>query len=174
MKAAVPRLRAVSHLDGWETQWDRLVDQAPLPSPFLRSWWLTGTGGPQRRFLLVADGERLIGGLALDGRGWPGLQILHMMGSGYLCPDHMDMVAAPREEQVTIGLLKDWFRRPGGRLVDLEGVPAHSRLTRDLRDRASVKSKRVCSCVQRPLKSTWPVANAALKPPSMSRFTPFT
>jgi CelD/BcsL family acetyltransferase involved in cellulose biosynthesis len=44
----------------------------------------------------------------------------------------MDMVAAPREEQVTIGLLKDWFRRPGGRLVDLEGVPAHSRLTEAL------------------------------------------
>ena len=26
----------------------------------------------------------------------------------------------------------------------------------------------------RPLKSTWPVAIAALKPPSMSRFTPLT
>ncbi len=108
----MPRLLAVSRLDGWETQWDRLVDRAPLPSPFMRSWWLTGVAGPQRRFLLAVEGGRLMGGLALDERGWPGLEVLHMMGSGRLCPDHMDLIAAPGEEEVTISLFRAWFHRP--------------------------------------------------------------
>ena len=128
MKASVPRVVVASGLDGWETQWDRLVDLSPLPSPFLRSWWLTGAGGPRRRFLLAVDGERLIGGLALEAARWPGLEVLHLMGGGYLCPDHLDLLAGPTEEDVTIGLLRDWFQRPGGRLLDLEGVPGHSRL----------------------------------------------
>ena len=128
VKASVPRVVVASGLDGWETQWDRLVDLSPLPSPFMRSWWLTGAGGPQRRFLLAVDGERLIGGLALETTGWPGLEVLHLMGGGYLCPDHLDLLAGPTEEGVTIGLLRDWFQRPGGRLLDLEGVPGHSRL----------------------------------------------
>ena len=55
-----------------------------------------------------------------------------MMGSGYLCPDHMDLLAVPGEEDVTIRLLRGWFQRPGGRLLDLEGVPGHSRLIETL------------------------------------------
>ncbi|MBF6557854.1 MAG: GNAT family N-acetyltransferase [Acidimicrobiales bacterium] len=132
MKEPVPRLLAVSHLEGWEGQWDGLVDQAPLPSPFLRSWWLTSTAGPQRRFLLAVDGEQLMGGLALDERGWPGLQILHMMGSGHLCPDHMDLITAPGQKDLTISLLRTWFQRPGGRLLDLMGVPGNSRVVEAL------------------------------------------
>ncbi len=128
----MPRMLAVSGLDGWESQWDALVDRAPLPSPFLRSWWLTGTAGARRRFLLAVDDDRLLGGLALDERAWSGLEIFHMMGSGHLCPDHMDLIAAPGEEDVTIGLLRSWFQRPGGRLVDLTGVPAHSWLVEAL------------------------------------------
>lgn len=122
MKEPSPGLLCVSDLDGWASQWDQLVGHAPLPTPFLRSWWLTGTAGPRRRFVLVADEGRLLGGLALDETGGPGLRALHMMGSGSLCPDHMDLLAAPGEEDVTIGLLRDWFRRPGGRLLDLTGV----------------------------------------------------
>lgn len=126
------QLVEVSQLDGWATQWDRLVDEAPLPSPFLRSWWLTGAGGPQRCFVLAVAGERLVGGLAVDRRGWPGLDLVLMMGDGRLCPDHMDLVAAPGEEDVVIGLLADWFRRPGGRFVELAGVPGDSRVRRAL------------------------------------------
>jgi Acetyltransferase (GNAT) domain len=116
VKEPEPGLLAVSRLDGWEQQWDGLVDQAPLPSPFLRSWWLTGTAGPRRLFLLAVDGE----------------QILHMMGSGYLCPDHMDLIVAPGEEDVTSALLLGWFQRPGSRLLDLTGVPDHSRMAEAL------------------------------------------
>ena len=54
--AAPPNLIDAPRLDGWAAQWDRLVDSSPLPTPFLRSWWLTGAAGPDRHFLLVVDG----------------------------------------------------------------------------------------------------------------------
>jgi CelD/BcsL family acetyltransferase involved in cellulose biosynthesis len=128
VKDSVPKLLVVSSLDGWKTQWDRLVDLSPLPSPFLRSWWLTGTGGPHRCFLLAVDRDQLLGGLALEEERRLGLQLLRMMSSGHLCPDHVDLLAAPGEEDATIRALRAWFRRPGARLLDLEGVPADSRL----------------------------------------------
>jgi hypothetical protein len=65
---AQPILLDVSHLNGWAAQWDQLVDSSPLPSPFLRSWWLTGAGGPGSHFLLVVNGAHLLGGLALEKR----------------------------------------------------------------------------------------------------------
>ena len=43
---APPSLLDVSRLGQWATQWDQLVDASPLPSPFLRSWWLTGPADP--------------------------------------------------------------------------------------------------------------------------------
>ena len=123
-----PRLLVVPSLASWQDQWDRLVDGSPLPSPFMRSWWLTGTGGPRRRFVLVVDGARLLGGLALEERRRFGLEHLGMMGSGRLCPDHLDMLSAPDGEDATIGLIRAWFGRPGARLLDLEGIPEGSRL----------------------------------------------
>jgi len=65
---AQPILLDVSHLNGWAAQWDQLVDSSPLQSPFLRSWWLTGAGGPGSHFLLVVNGAHLLGGLALEKR----------------------------------------------------------------------------------------------------------
>ena len=128
MGGSAPSLLVVSALDGWATQWDRLVDQAPIPSPFLRSWWLTGAGGSRRRFLLAVDDHRLVGGLPLEDAGVPGLQCLRIMSGGHLCPDHMDLVAAPGEVDVTVGLVRAWLSRAGGRLIELSGVPAGSPL----------------------------------------------
>ncbi len=132
MRQSVPSLLVVPHLERWESQWDQLVDLSPLPSPFLRSWWLAGAGGPRRRFLLVVDDDRLLGGLALEEKRRLGLQCLRMMGSGRLCPDHMDLLAAPEDEDATIRLIRTWLCRPGARLLDLEGVPAGARLIRAL------------------------------------------
>ena len=89
---APPSLLDVPLLNGWAAQWDQLVDSSPLPSPFLRSWWLTGAGGPGRHFLLAVDGAHLLGGLALEKRH-PMLSV-RMMGDGSLCPDHLDLLAA--------------------------------------------------------------------------------
>ena len=127
---APPRLLDVPRLGGWAAQWDELVDASPLPSPFLRSWWLTGAGGPGRHFLLVVDGTRLLGGLALEWRH-PMLSI-RMMGDGSLCPDHLDLLAAPGHEAAVVSLLRDWLGRPGERLLDLRGIRPGSRLLQAL------------------------------------------
>jgi CelD/BcsL family acetyltransferase involved in cellulose biosynthesis len=119
---AAPSLLDVPQLNGWAAQWDRLVDSSPLPSPFLRSWWLTGTGGPGRHFLLVVDGAHLLGGLALEKR--PMLSV-RVMGEP-LCPDHLDLLAAPGHEATVVSLLRDWLGRPGERLLDLSGIRAGS------------------------------------------------
>jgi CelD/BcsL family acetyltransferase involved in cellulose biosynthesis len=123
---APPSLLDVPHLGGWAAPWDELVDSSPLPSPFLRSWWLTGAGGPGRHFLLVVDGARLLGGLALEKRR-PMLSV-RMMGDGSLCPDHLDLLAAPGHEAAVVSLLRDWLCRPGERLLDFKGIRAGSRL----------------------------------------------
>jgi CelD/BcsL family acetyltransferase involved in cellulose biosynthesis len=123
---ASPSLLDVPHLNGWAVQWDQLVNSSPLPSPFMRSWWLTGAGGPGRHFLLVVDGAHLLGGLALE-RRHPMLSI-RMMGDGSLCPDHLDLLAAPGHEVAVVSILRDWLCRPGERLLDLKGIRAGSRL----------------------------------------------
>jgi CelD/BcsL family acetyltransferase involved in cellulose biosynthesis len=116
----------VTHLNGWAAQWDQLVDSSPLPSPFLRSWWLTGAGGPGRHFLLVVDGTHLLGGLALEQRHR--MRSVRMMGDGPLCPDHLDLLAASGHEAAVVSLLRDWLCRPGERLLDLKGIRAGSQL----------------------------------------------
>jgi CelD/BcsL family acetyltransferase involved in cellulose biosynthesis len=127
---APPSLLDVPRLGGWAARWDQLVDSSLLPSPFLRSWWLTGVGGPGRHFLLAVDGAHLLGGLALEKRH-PLLSV-RMMGDGALCPDHLDLLAAPGHEAVVVSLLRDWLCRPGERLLDLKGVRAGSRLVEAL------------------------------------------
>jgi CelD/BcsL family acetyltransferase involved in cellulose biosynthesis len=120
----------VTQLNGWAAQWDQLVDSSPLPSPFLRSWWLTGAGGPGHHFLLVVDGAHLLGGLALEQRH--SMLSVRMMGDGSLCPDHLDLLAATGCEAAVVSLLRNWLCRPGERLLDLKGIRAGSRLAEAL------------------------------------------
>jgi CelD/BcsL family acetyltransferase involved in cellulose biosynthesis len=127
---APPTLLDVTDLGEWSAAWDRLVDASPLPSPFLRSWWLSGTGGAGRHFLLVIDETQLIGGLALE-QHHP-LSGIRVMGDGPLCPDHVDLVAAPGQEAAVVGVLRKWLCRPGSRLFDLRGVRAGSPLAETL------------------------------------------
>ena len=127
----------VPRLDSWAAQWDQLVDSSPLPSPFLRSWWLTGAGGPGRHFLLAVDGARLLGGLALEQRN-PILST-RVLGDGSLCPDHLDLLAAPGHEAEVVGHLRDWLCRPGERLLDLKGIRAGSRLIEALPGRVRLE-----------------------------------
>jgi CelD/BcsL family acetyltransferase involved in cellulose biosynthesis len=117
-------LQVVPELAAWASQWDGLVDRSDLASPFLRSWWLAGAGGAGRSFLLVVRGGRLLGGLAVQEERTLGLTRVRMMGSGVLCPDHLDLLAARGQEQAVVAAVAGWLRRPGQRIVDLAGLRA--------------------------------------------------
>ena len=153
------RLIDVPNLDGWVTQWDQLVDSAPLPSPFLRSWWLAGTSRFGRHFLLVVDDTRLLGGLALEERH-PTARI-RMMGYGS-ASDHLDLLAAPGHEATVIKLLGDWLRRPGGRLFDLKGIQSGSRLIEALPGR--VRREPMAVAPFTPLPSSADAYRSSLSP----------
>lgn len=123
-----PSLLVRPELGRWAAQWDRLIDLSRLPSPFLRSWWLTGTAGPGRRFVLVVHDDVLLGGLALEQRRRLGLPFFTMMGAGPLCPDHLDLLADRGQEDAVITSMSTWLQRPGRRLLQLEGIDADSLL----------------------------------------------
>ena len=128
MTSTPPDLLVRDRLGGWACQWDRLVAASAVPSPFMRSWWLAGTAGAHPRFLLIARNGQLLGGLALEEERRLGVPWLRMMGAGPLCPDHLDLLAAPGQQDTVISLLQRWLSRPGSRLLDLEGVLGTSRL----------------------------------------------
>jgi CelD/BcsL family acetyltransferase involved in cellulose biosynthesis len=116
--------------------WDELVIAAPLPSPFLRSWWLSAMAGPESRFLLVREGQQLIGGLAVNEIRRAGLTVLRPLGADGLAPDHLDVLAAPGAEDRVIVALRRWLSRPSSRLVDFPGVVENSRFAGLLGPRA--------------------------------------
>src|SRR5262245_13102097 len=127
-----PRLVTQPSLGPWAEQWDRLGETLPLPSPFLRSWWLGATAQGRPGFLLVIEDGRLIGGLAVQHEPRAGLDVIRLMGTGVLCPDHLDRLAAPGREDAVDRALASWWKRPGSRLVDLDGVATGSQLERAL------------------------------------------
>lgn len=106
--------------------WDELVDQSPLPTPFLRSWWIEALSGPRTRVLLVREGGRLVGGLALERDQLLGITRWRVVGSGKLCPDHLDLLARPDRTGAVGAALHEELTRPASWLLDLEGVRAHS------------------------------------------------
>lgn len=123
-----PHVIVRTGLGSLEPAWDTLVELLPLPSPFLRSWWLKQTAGGTLRFLLVMDSDVLVGGLALQEERWLGVPRLRVVGAGALCPDHLDTVALPGREEDVLAALASWLCRPGSRVLDLEGVAGGSRL----------------------------------------------
>jgi CelD/BcsL family acetyltransferase involved in cellulose biosynthesis len=121
--------RIVGELGAFRDAWDALVEAQPLPSPFLRSWWLDHTAGPHPLFVLVLAESALVGGLALErDRRW-GVTRLRVQGAGALCPDHFDLIAAPGWEAAVTGRIAAWLGAGGARVIDLEGVAAHARIT---------------------------------------------
>jgi CelD/BcsL family acetyltransferase involved in cellulose biosynthesis len=135
----VPQVVENSRLGALAPAWDQLADRLPLPSPFLRSWWLEATGARRPCFLLVMNGGRLVGGLALEqGRRWP-VPWFHLMGAGPLCPDHLDLLAAAGWEDRVVAALAAWMARPGSRVFDLDGVAGHSRIAAALPGRVRRK-----------------------------------
>lgn len=121
------RTETCTALGAHREAWDALVAQQPLPSPFLRSWWVENAVGHRPCLVLVLDGETLIGGLALEEDLRLGVPRLLAAGSA-LAPDHVDLIAAPGRCDDVVGALAQWFRRPGSRLVDLSLTPTPARV----------------------------------------------
>ena len=119
-------------LDGHREAWDSLVGQQPLPSPFLRSWWLEGVAPQGTTYALVMDGRQLVGGLALREHRLAGVRRYTAPGPAVLCPDHLDLVAAVGSEDAVARVVGEWFARPGQRVLDLRGVADSSLLARAL------------------------------------------
>ncbi|WP_395657762.1 GNAT family N-acetyltransferase [Nocardioides sp.] len=117
-------------LGPWRERWDELVLRQPLPSPFQRSWWLEAAAPERTTYLLVTDGEQLVGGLALGVRGSGPATRLTAPGPTVLCPDHLDVLVEPGREAVVGAVVADWFGRPGQRLLDVRGTVASSLLSR--------------------------------------------
>jgi Acetyltransferase (GNAT) domain len=123
-----PRLLVLPELGRWASQWDELVDLSPLPSPFVRSWWLTGTVGPPVLLSPARTGWTPLGGLALEEGRRLGAPPFRMMGAGPLCPGHLDLLAAPGQQDAVVRAVGAWLCRRGARLLDLEGLRGGTRL----------------------------------------------
>ena len=116
--------------------WDALVDAQDLPTPFLQSWWVAEAASGTPVVLLCLDAGELVGGAAFEvdrvGRGPLSVQRVRTLGQGTLAPDHLDLIAAPGRGDEVLERVVGWLRRPGSRLVDLDGLAAGGRLAHAL------------------------------------------
>ncbi|GAA1730462.1 GNAT family N-acetyltransferase [Aeromicrobium alkaliterrae] len=132
------RVVRVSSLGPWAGPWDELVAQMALPSPFLRSWWLEGVSGPSDHYVLVVEGDTLVGGLALTRQRRLWIERFRVLGHGTLCPDHLDLVATPDRAHDVARVLRGWFAARGSRLLDLHGLAETSVLVQAFADGGEV------------------------------------
>lgn len=118
----------VRDLGGWRESWDALVATAPVPSPFLRTWWLEAVAGSNSRYVLVVEDGAVIGGLALERVRRFGVSRYRFAGSGDLCPDHLDLLAAPTRQSAVVAAVSAWLGRPGSRALEVTGLVEDSLL----------------------------------------------
>jgi len=132
MPAARLELRILSELGDLAVEWDALAAAQPLPSPFLRSWWIDHVAAGELVLPCWFDGPRLVGGAAFErdrpGRGRLSIERLRNVGQGVLAPDHLDVIATEEHRDRVAAELVEWLQRPGSRIVDLDGLAAGGRL----------------------------------------------
>ncbi len=127
----------VASLEGWREQWDELVLAAPLPSPFMRSWWVESVSRAVPIFVLVVDGTKLLGGLALERRPVGPFGYWTHPGPGGLTADHIDLVARPDAVDDVCTHMRGWGSRRGGVLLDLTGMRQGAALARPFEGRVT-------------------------------------
>jgi CelD/BcsL family acetyltransferase involved in cellulose biosynthesis len=130
------RVDVVAGLGGRADAWDDLVQRQALPSAFLRPWWVDAAAEGLPQLVLCLDGDELVGGAAFEvdvlGRGPLRIERVRCLGQGPLAPDHLDVVAAPGRRPDVVRAVVGWLRRPGTRVVDLDGLAADGALARVL------------------------------------------
>ena len=106
--------------------WDALVDGSPRATPFLCSWWLEAVAAGTPTFVLVFDGDELLGGAPLVEDRRRGVRRYRLATAG---SEHgLDLVAAPGRTDAIADAVGAWLNRPGNRIVDLSGVRADNAL----------------------------------------------
>lgn len=120
------RIEVLDHLGGLAPAWDRLVAAQRLPSPFLRSWWIDHVAVGGLAVVACFAGDDLVGGAAFEvdrvGRGPLGIERVRCVGQGVLAPDHLDLIATPEHHLEVARAVLGWLRRPGSRVIDLDGL----------------------------------------------------
>ena len=147
-------VRVVHALDEYRNEWDALVDAAPRPTAFLRSWWLEGVAQPGTSYVVVLDGGRLVGGLALVQDHFLGVPRERLAGRLALTTLDLDALVhrdldASRVSEV-VGLLAAWISRPGSRFIDLAGLSEDARLLDAFPERAVVEREDTISWTDLP------------------------
>lgn len=121
--------RVASSLGARRAAWDQIVASMSDASPFVASWWIEAAAPDATHLILVEDGDRLLGGVALGVRRWLGTRRLQVLGEGIAAPDHADVVAAPADRVVVLANLVQWFAAEP-HVTDLVGLRAASDLAR--------------------------------------------
>jgi CelD/BcsL family acetyltransferase involved in cellulose biosynthesis len=124
-------VHVVGAFGAWASAWDDIADRMPVPSPFLRSWWIENVMVGEPTIALVTTGGQLVGGVALERRrGW--VEHLRLAGSTHLASDHLDAVVDLPGRSLVVSELASWFSRAGNRVVELSGLAASSALAEAL------------------------------------------
>lgn len=132
------RIEVRTDLGDLSGDWDRLVDSQPIPSPFLKSWWISNAGTDNLALVCVFRSNTLVGGAAFESGSWGpailGIERLRTVGSELLAPDHLDLISTKEDRgDVTRAVLAYLFRK-GNRLIDLNGLRADGSLAAALSD----------------------------------------
>lgn len=138
------RTEVLPRLGPHRAAWDRLVASQRHPSPFLRSWWIEHAAEGDLCIVACFDGDELVGGAAFEldhvGPGPLRLERVRCVGQGRLAPDHVDLVAAEGRHGQVARALWSWLRRPGARVVDLDGLAAQGSLAQLLGSHVTERS----------------------------------
>jgi CelD/BcsL family acetyltransferase involved in cellulose biosynthesis len=124
----VSNVSLVASLGPDAAAWDGLVEASPHPSPFLRSWWLDAMAGPHTQFVLVSDGDRLTGGIAVDVDRRRGIARGRIPGTGPLAPHNLDLLATPGREPEVCAALLGYLGQRHPWIADFYGIRPDSHL----------------------------------------------
>ncbi|MEX0768559.1 MAG: GNAT family N-acetyltransferase [Microthrixaceae bacterium] len=131
------RMEIRYRLDSLAPAWDELLEQQEFSSPFLSSCWVDQAAEGTPALMCFFNGSVLVGGAAFQvdsvGKGPLTIQRVRCVGQGTLAPDHLDLISKPEFLAEVRAAVIGWFKRPGSRVIDLDGLAATGALATALR-----------------------------------------